>query len=49
MTPKAQALVPAMRDGETFAMETAAPADAGALERLVAFSGRQLNSRKVTP
>jgi uncharacterized protein (TIGR03086 family) len=44
-----QALVPAMRDGETFAVETAAPADAGALERLVAFSGRQLNSRKVTP
>ena len=37
-----QALAPAMRDGDTFAAETAAPAGAGALEKLVAFSGRQV-------
>ncbi len=37
-----QALVPEMRDGDTFAAETEAPADAGSLERLVAFSGRRL-------
>jgi uncharacterized protein (TIGR03086 family) len=37
-----QALAPEMRDGDTFAAETEAPADAGSLERLVAFSGRRL-------
>ena len=37
---------PAMRDGDTFAAETDAPADAGPLERLVAFSGRH---RSPTP
>lgn len=35
-----QALVPEMRDGDTFAAETEASGDAGPLERLVAFSGR---------
>jgi uncharacterized protein (TIGR03086 family) len=39
-----QALAPAMRDGDTFAAETAASAHAGALEKLVAFSGRQVNT-----
>jgi uncharacterized protein (TIGR03086 family) len=39
-----QALGPDMRDGDTFAAETDAPADAGALERLVAFTGRQLRA-----
>lgn len=38
-----QALQPAMRDGDTFAAETEAPAGATPLERLVAFSGRQLS------
>ena len=38
-----QAVVPGMRNGDTFAAETAAPADAGALEQLVAFSGRQVS------
>ena len=41
-----QAVVPDMRNGDTFAAETEAPADAGMLERLVAFSGRQVMSRK---
>jgi uncharacterized protein (TIGR03086 family) len=41
-----QALAPGMRDGDTFAAETEAPADAGVLERLVAFSGRQVTSTK---
>lgn len=41
-----QALAPAMRDGDTFAAETEVKADAGALERLVAFSGRRLTSGK---
>lgn len=36
------ALKPEMRDGDTFKEETVAPADAGQLERLVAFSGRSL-------
>ena len=41
---------PAMRDGDTFAAETEAPADASPLERLVAFSGRQLvTDRSNTP
>lgn len=35
-------LKPEMRDGDTFAGETTAPADASGLERLVAFSGRQV-------
>ena len=35
-------LQPEMRDGDTFAVETEAPADATPIERLVAFSGRQL-------
>jgi uncharacterized protein (TIGR03086 family) len=34
-------LVPEMRDGDSFAAEVEVPADAGAVERLVAFSGRQ--------
>jgi uncharacterized protein (TIGR03086 family) len=41
-----QAVVPGMRNGDTFAAETEAPADAGVLERLVAFSGRQVTNRK---
>ena len=41
-----QALTPDMRDGDTFAAETPAPPDAGVLERLVAFSGRQLTNRE---
>jgi len=35
-----RAITPEMRDGETFANPTVAPADASPLERLVAFSGR---------
>lgn len=35
-------LQPAMRDGDTFAAETAAPADATLLEQVVAFSGREV-------
>jgi hypothetical protein len=31
-----------MRDGDTFAAETEAPPDASRLDRLVAFSGRQI-------
>ena len=41
-----QALAPAMRDGDTFAAETEVPADAGVLEKLVAFSGRQVTNRR---
>jgi uncharacterized protein (TIGR03086 family) len=37
-----EALVPEMRDGDTFAAETTAPADAGELLSLVAFSGREI-------
>ena len=37
-----QALAPEMRDGDTFAQETQAPADATPLLRLVAFSGRTI-------
>ncbi|MDP1820765.1 MAG: TIGR03086 family metal-binding protein [Acidimicrobiales bacterium] len=37
-----QALAPEMRDGDTFKAETDVPADAGSLERLVAFSGRTI-------
>ena len=33
---------PELRDGETFAAVTEAPAGGGALERFVAFSGRSL-------
>ena len=43
-----QAVVPDMRNGDTFAAETEAPADADAMERLVAFSGRQVTSRRAT-
>lgn len=35
-------LGPDMRDGDTFALETVAPADATPLQALVAFSGRAL-------
>ncbi len=35
-----EALGPDLRDGDTFAVATAAPAGAGPLEQLVAFSGR---------
>jgi uncharacterized protein (TIGR03086 family) len=35
-----QALAPAMRDGDTFKEETAVPASASPIERLVAFTGR---------
>lgn len=37
-----QAVGPEMRDGDTFAPETAAPEASSALERLVAFSGRTI-------
>jgi len=39
-------LKPEMRDGDTFADEASAPADASGLERLVAFSGRQIPSEQ---
>ena len=39
-----QALAPGMRDGDTFAAETEVPVDAGVLERLIAFSGRQVTN-----
>lgn len=42
-------LKPEMRDGDTFAAETKTPADASPLERLVAFSGRQLPNKETTP
>ena len=38
-------LKPEMRDGDTFAAETEAPPGASPLERLVAFSGRQLTNK----
>lgn len=38
-------LKPQMRDGDTFAAETEAPAGSSRLERLVAFSGRQVPAR----
>jgi uncharacterized protein (TIGR03086 family) len=41
-----QALSPDLRDGDTFAAETEAPAEAGPLERLVAFSGRELQTER---
>ena len=37
-----QAIAPEMRDGDTFADEAQAPADASLLLRLVAFSGRSV-------
>ena len=37
-----QFVQPEMRDGDTFAAETEAPPDASRLDRLVAFSGRQI-------
>jgi uncharacterized protein (TIGR03086 family) len=39
-----QTLTADLRDGDTFAAETEVPANAGPLEQLVAFSGRQLPS-----
>lgn len=36
------ALIPEMRDGDTFKDETVAPEGANRLERLAAFSGRSL-------
>ena len=41
-----QALTPEMRDGDTFATEADAPDEADPLERLVAFSGRQLPDKE---
>jgi uncharacterized protein (TIGR03086 family) len=41
------ALSDAMRDGDTFAAASAAPPDASTLERLVAFTGRQLMNNGV--
>jgi len=38
-----QFVQPQMRDGDTFAAETEAGPDATPLERLVAFSGRQIH------
>lgn len=37
-----QAIAPEMRDGDTFAAEVPAPAGASTLERLVAFTGRNV-------
>jgi uncharacterized protein (TIGR03086 family) len=42
-----QAVAPGMRNGDTFAAETEAPAHSGVMEQLVAFSGRQV-TRKAT-
>lgn len=42
-----QLLRPEMRDGDTFAAETEAPADASPVERLVAFSGRRVPRAEV--
>jgi uncharacterized protein (TIGR03086 family) len=42
-------LKPEMRDGDTFAAETEAPPAASPLERLVAFSGRQLANMETRP
>jgi uncharacterized protein (TIGR03086 family) len=40
--PTVRAIIsPDMRDGDNFAAEVTPPADAGALDRIVAFSGRQ--------
>jgi uncharacterized protein (TIGR03086 family) len=44
-----QVLTPGMRDGDTFAAEASAPPDASPLERLVAFSGRQLPTDRSAP
>lgn len=38
-----QFMQPAMRDGDTFGNETAVPPDATPLERIVAFSGREIH------
>ena len=43
-----QALSDGMRDGDTFAAEKPAPADASGLERVVAFSGRTITNREGT-
>jgi uncharacterized protein (TIGR03086 family) len=40
-----QALTEGMRDGDTFAAAVTPPADASALERVVAFSGRPVQTR----
>ncbi len=37
-----EALIPDMRDGDTFALETAAPDGASVLDKLIAFTGRTL-------
>jgi hypothetical protein len=44
-----QLLKPEMRDGDTFAAETQPPPAASPLERLVAFSGRQLPDKETKP
>jgi uncharacterized protein (TIGR03086 family) len=44
-----QALQPEMRDGDTFAAETRAPADATPLEQLVAFTGRSVPDKEHQP
>ena len=44
-----QLLKPEMRDGDTFAAETQPPPAASPLERLVAFSGRQLPNKETQP
>jgi uncharacterized protein (TIGR03086 family) len=41
-----QALQPAMRDGDTFAEATEAPAGASVLEQLVAFTGRTIPNKE---
>ena len=41
-----QALADGMRDGDTFAAAKPAPADAGELEKVVAFSGRTITNRE---
>jgi hypothetical protein len=39
-----QFVQPEMRDGDTFAAETVAPPEVTTLERIVAFSGREVHS-----
>jgi uncharacterized protein (TIGR03086 family) len=41
-----QALTDGMRDGDTFAAQTTPPADASSIERVAAFSGRTIPTRK---
>jgi uncharacterized protein (TIGR03086 family) len=42
-----QFVQPEMRDGDTFAAETVAPSEATTLERIVAFSGREIHSNTI--